>query len=137
MPGIAHRLARDHHIAPEAAAGACLLWAFGTLIGYTDMHGGNLSFVAEQVRPCALAPAWDMKLMAFAPRSGGGLPDTVPGAVIHAGVAHDMWRQAEAMGRICLARVSGDGRFSARFAPCIAALVNHLHTASARIVRLG
>ncbi|MDY0055896.1 MAG: type II toxin-antitoxin system HipA family toxin YjjJ [Methyloversatilis sp.] len=136
-PVIVHRLARDRHIAPEAAAGACLLWAFGTLIGNTDMHGGNLSFVAEQGRPYALAPAYDMTPMAFAPRSGGGLPDTVPEAVIHAGVAHDTWRQAEALARAYLARVSGDGGFSARFAPCVAALVNHLDTASARIARLG
>lgn len=136
-PVIAHRLARDRHIAPEAAAGACLLWAFGTLVGNTDMHGGNLSFVAEQGRPYALAPAYDMTPMAFAPRSGGGLPDTVPEAFIHAGVAHDTWRQAEALARAYLARVSGDGGFSARFAPCIAALANHLDTASARIARLG
>lgn len=136
-PGIVPRLARDRHIHPEAAAGACLLWAFGTLIGNTDMHGGNLSFVAEQGRPYALAPAYDMTPMAFAPRSGGGLPDTVPEAVIHAGVAHDTWRQAEALARSYFARVSGDSGFSARFAPCIAALANHLDTASARIARLG
>ncbi len=136
-PGIAHRLTRDRHIQPEAAAVACLLWAFGTLIGNTDMHGGNLSFVAEQGRPCALAPAYDMTPMAFAPRSGGGLPDTVPEAVIHPAVAHDSWRHAHALARTCLARVTADDGFSARFAPCIAALARHLDAASARIARLG
>lgn len=136
-PAIAHRLARDRHVRPDAAAGACLLWAVGTLIGNTDMHGGNLSFVAEEGLPHALAPAYDMTPMAFAPRSGGGLPDTVPEAVIHAGVAHDTWRQAEALARTYLARVSNNSGFSARFAPCISALANHLDTASARIARLG
>ena len=136
-PGVAHRLTRDRHIHPEAAALACLLWAFGTLIGNTDMHGGNLSFVAEQGRPHALAPAYDMTPMAFAPRSGGGLPDTVPEAVIHAGVAHDTWRHAQALARAYLARVTADDGFSTRFAPCIAALARHLDAASARIARLG
>lgn len=136
-PGVAHRLTRDRHIEPEAADAASLLWAFGTLIGNTDMHGGNLSFVAEQGRPYALAPAYDMTPMAFAPRSGGGLPDTVPEAVIHAGVAHDTWRHAQALARAYLARVTTDDGFSTRFAPCIAALARHLDAASARIVRLG
>lgn len=136
-PGVAHRLTRDRHIQPEAASVACLLWAFGTLIGNTDMHGGNLSFVAEHGRPYALAPAYDMTPMAFAPRSGGGLPDTVPEAVIHAGVAHDTWRHAQALARAYLARVTADDGFSTRFAPCIAALARHLDAASARIERLG
>jgi hypothetical protein len=54
-----------------------LLWAFGTLIGNSDMHSGNLSFVSEHGRPYDIAPAYDMTPMTFAPRSGGGLPDTI------------------------------------------------------------
>ncbi|MGB0127153.1 MAG: type II toxin-antitoxin system HipA family toxin YjjJ, partial [Rhodocyclaceae bacterium] len=46
-PTIARRLAMGAHINTEAAAGAEFLWAFGVLIGNTDMHNGNLSFVAE------------------------------------------------------------------------------------------
>ena len=41
------------------------------LIGNTDMHNGNLSFVSEHNRPYELAPAYDMTPMAFAPTSGG------------------------------------------------------------------
>lgn len=40
-PVIARRLASDGHIRPEAANCADFLWAFGSLIGNTDMHGGN------------------------------------------------------------------------------------------------
>ena len=34
-------------ITSEAAAGTQLLYAFGTLIGNTDMHHGSLSFLSE------------------------------------------------------------------------------------------
>lgn len=49
------------------------LWHFGTLIGNTDMHDGNLSFQPARiggqpgVRP---APAYDMLPMAYAPAGG-------------------------------------------------------------------
>lgn len=136
-PAMAQRLAAEKQIRREAAAGAELLWAFGTLIGNTDMHSGNLSFVTEQGRPYELAPAYDMSPMAFAPRSGGGLPDTLPEAGIHASVANETWRQAEGLARSFLARVLGEAGFSQRFRPCMAALEAHLHTSSSRISRLG
>ena len=48
-----------------------LIWWFGKLIGNTDMHDGNLAF-----RPgLALAPAYDMLPMAYAPMRGGELPN--------------------------------------------------------------
>lgn len=136
-PAIARRLADDGHIQPEAALGASVLWAFGTLIGNTDMHGGNLSFVSEQGRPYGIAPAYDMTPMAFAPRSGGGLPDTIAEAAIHASVDSRTWRQAEVLARGFLARVGAASGFSDRFGPCIAALQHHIETAATRIERLG
>ncbi len=57
------------------------LWWFGQLIGNTDMHDGNLSFVpgaATQPKgppaPLALAPVYDMLPMAYAPVRGVELP---------------------------------------------------------------
>ena len=67
----------------------------------------------------------------------GGLPDTVPEAVIHAGVANETWRQAEALARAYLARIMAHSGFSERFRPCIAALERHIDSASARIERLA
>jgi hypothetical protein len=136
-PGIARALEAGGHIRPEAAAGACLLWAFGTLIGNTDMHNGNLSFVADHGRPYDLAPAYDMTPMTFAPRSSGGLPDTVADATIHAGVPNGTWRRAEDLARAFLARVLTATEFSERFKPCMAALDRHIETAGTRIARLG
>ena len=136
-PISARRLAVAGQIRPQAAAGADLLWAFGTLIGNTDMHGGNLSFVSEHGRPYDIAPAYDMTPMAFAPRSGGGLPDTISAATIHASVANETWRRAEELARTFLARVKAATGFSRRFGLCIVALEQHIETASAKIGRLG
>lgn len=136
-PSVARRLAAGGQIRPEAADGADLLWAFGTLIGNADMHPGNLSFISEHGRPYDIAPAYDMTPMAFAPRPGGGLPDTVFEATIHAGVANETWRRAEELARAFFARVVAATGFSHRFEPCITALEHHIETASAKIRRLG
>jgi serine/threonine protein kinase HipA of HipAB toxin-antitoxin module len=136
-PLIARRLADAGHILPAAADEAGLFWAFGTLIGNTDMHSGNLSFVAEHGRPYKIAPAYDMSPMAFAPRSGGGLPDSVPTANIQSGVANATWRYALDLAQIYLARLQLAARFSPRFGTCIAALKNHIEAAGAAIARLG
>lgn len=136
-PTIARRLAMDGQIQPEAADGADLLWAFGTLIGNSDMHNGNLSFVSEHGRPYDIAPAYDMTPMAFAPRRGGGLPNIVFEATIHASVANETWRRAEELAHAFLARVIAATGFSHRFDPCITALEHHIEIASAKIRRLG
>lgn len=136
-PVIARRLAADGQIRPEAADGAVLLWAFGNLIGNSDMHTGNLSFVAEHGRPYDIAPAYDMTPMTFAPRTGGGLPETISEATIHASVANETWRRAEELARAFLARVKAATGFSHRFGPCIVAMEHHIKTASAKIERLG
>lgn len=136
-PLIARRLAADRQIQAEAAEIADLLWAFGTLIGNTDMHGGNLSFVSEHGRPYAIAPAYDMTPMALAPRSGGGLPESIPEATIHASVANPTWRRAEELARAFLDRVRAAQGFSQRFGACVAALERHVETASAKIARLA
>ena len=136
-PLIARRLVDAGHILPQAAEDAALLWAFGTLIGNSDMHNGNLSFMAEHGRPYALAPAYDMTTMAFAPRSGGGLPTSIAAPNISADVPNDVWRRAEDLGREFLFRVRASNGFSPRFGACIDALELHLNAASLAIARLA
>lgn len=137
-PVLASRLAGQGVIAAEAAAGAALLYAFGTLIGNTDMHNGNLSFVAEHGRPYALAPAYDMLPMALAPRSGGALPDHVPAAGLHPQVPVEVWRQADALAAAWLARMQADPHFSADWhIQCMPALTRHLDDSRAKIARLA
>lgn len=47
------------------------LQAFGELIGNTDMHPGNLSFLLTDQQPFALSPAYDMLPMLWAPGASG------------------------------------------------------------------
>ncbi len=136
-PAVTASLAQARVITPEAAAGARLLWAFGTLIGNTDMHAGNLSFVADHGRPYALAPAYDMTPMAFAPRNSGALPDTVPEPQLSPEVPPATWRAALALAQTWLGRLRATDAFSTRFAPCLVALAGHLDLAARKIVRLG
>jgi hypothetical protein len=136
-PVLAERLAADGIITAEAAAGAALLHAFGTLIGNTDMHNGNLSFLSEHGRPYQLAPAYDMLPMAFRPLSSGTLPDSLPAARLHPSVHADTWRQALGLADEFIRRMNADGRFSNNWKPCTDALARHVEDARAKIGRLG
>ncbi|WCM94426.1 HipA domain-containing protein [Acidovorax sp. NCPPB 2350] len=136
-PSIVRALAGQRCVQLQAVEDAGRLWAFGTLIGNTDMHAGNLSFISEHGRPYALAPAYDMTPMAFAPRSGGGLPAAIPEAVIRPEVPSRLWREAEQLARRYLAALRGAPGFSDRFAACADALEAHIETASTRIGRLA
>ena len=136
-PVLVERLASQGVVMPEAVRVTQALFAFGRLIGNSDMHAGNLSFVSGHGRPYALAPAYDMLPMAFAPRSGGGLPDQLPPLELHPSVAHEVWPAMLALARDYLDRLRADGRFSANFAPCLQALAAHLDEAGRRIDRLG
>ena len=50
------------------------LQCFGELIGNTDMHWGNLSFVLNEKRPISLAPIYDMLPMFFRPTNTSEVP---------------------------------------------------------------
>ncbi len=136
-PSLVARLAAAGQVEAGAVGGAALLWAFGTLIGNTDMHAGNLSFVSLHGRPYQLAPAYDVLPMGFAPRSGGALVDTLAPAALIAAVDADTWRQALQLAENFFARLSDTAAFSPRFQPCIAALDRHIDEAAGRIARLG
>jgi len=69
-PVVAEALHRHGWLPAEDVSRIRQLWWFGRLIANSDMHEGNLSF-----RPgLALAPAYDMLPMAYAPVRGGELP---------------------------------------------------------------
>lgn len=55
-----------------------IVWAFGRLIGNTDMHDGNASFFLRPRIPLTTTPVYDMCPMALAPRADGTLPDHLP-----------------------------------------------------------
>ena len=121
----------------SAAPVVDMLWAFGTLIGNTDKHNGNLSFTSEKGRPYQLAPAYDMTPMGFAPNSGGAMASTLSAPQIVPAISGAIWRQALAMARLYVERLRTEDRFSARFVPCIEATQAHLAAAELRIDRLA
>lgn len=132
------KLASRGVVTVEAATDAALLYAFGTLIGNTDMHHGNLSFINETGRPYTLAPAYDMLPMAFAPRNSGEVPDRLPPVQFHPSIPPESWRQALSLARTFVARLANESRvFSEQWKPCSAALIQHLEDAAAKIDRLA
>lgn len=136
-PLLVSRLAANGHVDVDAVAGAALLWAFGTLIGNTDMHAGNLSFVSRHGRPHQLAPAYDVLPMGFAPSASGTVADALPPALLSAAVDGDTWREALHLAEIFFAMVSDCDGFSDRFSPCIAAIRRHIDEATSGIARLA
>ncbi len=136
-PALTEPLAAQGIITAEAAGGAALLCAFGTLIGNTDMHNGNLSFVSEHGRPYQLAPAYDMLPMAFRPLGSGALPSNLLPARMHPSVKAETWRLALTLADEFIRRMNGDDGFSTDWQPCADALARHIEDARAKIGRLG
>lgn len=71
----AERLLSTGWISPTDAERLETLWWFGTLIGNTDMHYGNVSLFLGRTRPLALTPCYDMLPMAYRPDQEGEMPD--------------------------------------------------------------
>jgi len=136
-PVVTSELARQKVITAQSNADAALLYAFGTLIGNTDMHSGNLSFVSDDRPLFSLSPAYDMLPMAFSPSASGVVRNTLPMAHLHPSIQGDTWRAAQVYALQYVNRMSDDARFSGDFLPCIKALQQHLEEASQRIERLG
>lgn len=136
-PVLVNELVKQGCVHPEAAAGTARLWAFGMLIGNTDMHHGNLSFISAHGRPYHLAPAYDILPMGFAPKSGGEMVNTLRPATLLDAIDGETWREALELSERFFALASDCDRFSASFAPCLTALRAHLDEARSRISRLG
>lgn len=136
-PDVVQRLTIAGHLRSDALNGAAFLYAFGTLIGNTDMHFGNLSFMSEHGRPYTLAPAYDILPMGFSPQSGGNLPCTLPEPSITSLVDNLTWSRALDTARDYLRRLQANDDFSKGFGSCLSALEQHIHIAADRIARLG
>lgn len=87
------------------------IWWFGKLIGNTDMHDGNLAF-----RPgLALAPAYDMLPMTYAPMRGGELPNRTFSPDLPLPAETHTWRQAAEAAIYFWSLCAADIRISAGF----------------------
>lgn len=121
----------------DAYAGTARLWAFGMLIGNTDMHFGNLSFISSHGRPYHLAPAYDVLPMGFAPKASGAMTNELLPMTPSDAVNPDIWREALVLAREFFSNITECDGFSARFLPCIDAIGRHIDVAASRIDRLG
>jgi len=135
-PSLVRALAHEGVVEHQAAALTEVLWAFGTLIGNTDMHGGNLSFLADQGRPYQLAPAYDMTCMAFAPTPAGVLPARRLHLNISSEAPVSAWQRALPMAQDFVGRLRGQPCLSEGFAGCMAVLSEHIDAASKCISQL-
>ncbi|MDP3520363.1 MAG: type II toxin-antitoxin system HipA family toxin YjjJ [Hydrogenophaga sp.] len=136
-PVVTAELARQRIVTPESPVAAQAVFAFGRLIGNTDMHQGNLSFVSEQGRPYALAPAYDMLPMAFSPKQGGAISNSIPAVELHPVVAHHVWANMLVLAQAFVRHLGADARLSTSFEPCLGALEQHLDEAKRLITRLA
>lgn len=136
-PVIVNRLVEDGHVHDSAIIETAKLWAFGALIGNTDMHTGNLSFVSSHGRPYRLAPPYDVLPMGFAPKSSGELVNELPLLSMPNIISGDCWREALARAEQFLTEAERCDRFSVSFTPCLHALRSHLDEAKERIARLA
>lgn len=111
------QLAAQKRIAYEAVATTQTLYAFGQLIGNTDMHFGNLGVIAESPQEIAkgrftLAPCYDMLPMRFAPGAHSDLEYTAFGAELSAALPDGVAGTAHAMAKEFWRRVSDETQAS-------------------------
>lgn len=93
-------------------------WLFGQLIGNTDMHDGNLSFIPVQDADGAaftVAPIYDMLPMTYAPVRGVELPPRSYVPRLPLPSEHEAWRDAAAASLAFWAMAADDARISAEF----------------------
>ncbi|WP_341676691.1 type II toxin-antitoxin system HipA family toxin YjjJ [Niveibacterium sp. SC-1] len=109
-PIITAALLAQGHITADAHRRTERLWAFGRLIGNSDMHGGNLAFLHTGSAVLELAPAYDMLPMTLAPRVSGEVPNVEPEVAIAAPAPLDAWREVLTLARDYWPRVAEDSR---------------------------
>lgn len=136
-PEVTRVLCVDGVITEKAHAGTCLLYAYGCLIGNTDMHHGNLAFLNSTGRPYEIAPAFDMLPMTFKPGAGGQITNTVKPVPLHSAVPPSAWRRALGIAQDFVQRLRGDTSLSADFKPCLTALGDHLQVMGSKIALLA
>lgn len=93
-------------------------WLFGQLIGNTDMHDGNLSFIpvtGGDGTVFTVAPIYDMLPMTYAPVRGVELPPRTYQPRLPLPAEAAAWQDAAAAALVFWAMAAGDDRISAEF----------------------
>ncbi len=113
----AARLLAQRYISADTHAEINRLWHFGRLIANSDMHEGNLAFVpgAAGQPPLALAPAYDMLPMLYAPARGVELPQRDYTPLLPLPAERDDWLAAADAAMVFWRAAGADERISAGF----------------------
>jgi hypothetical protein len=113
----AARLLAQRYISADTHAQINRLWHYGRLIANSDMHEGNLAFVPGEAGqpPLALAPAYDMLPMLYAPARGVELPQRDYAPLLPLPVERDDWLAAADAAMVFWRAASTDERISAGF----------------------
>ena len=90
-----------------------VVWAFGRLIGNSDMHRGNLSFVPTV--PMQVSPVYDMLPMAFAPLQSGEIPGVTFTPEVPTPAQRPAWNQARHAAQAFWQTAAEDMRISQNF----------------------
>lgn len=153
---LAERLHARRFLGAEAVQAITHLWWFGRLIANSDMHLGNLSFeqpaasaalerpaasaalqgapvAALPAAPLALAPAYDMVPMLFAPLPGGEVPARPFEPTLPLPAHRPAWLSACAAAIAFWRAAASDERITAGFRRLCAAHARRLDELAARV----
>ncbi len=112
------------------------IWAFGRLIGNSDMHAGNLSFYYSGF-PLSLAPVYDMLPMAFAP-SGAGMMREEPCEIrFDSTVSRQAWEFALPLAAQFWDKVMAEKRISENLRQIAAGMKARLSDIEAMVQRMA
>ncbi|CUA85834.1 HipA-like C-terminal domain [Pseudidiomarina woesei] len=114
-PELTAALCAENVVSEQAQLQATIAWAFGQLIGNTDMHLGNLSVLHEGRRPYQLAPVYDMLPMHYAPNTSGDMKNDVYRPKLNSYVRQVHWLAALAMAHEFWPAVINDSSISEGF----------------------
>nr|WP_315494419.1 type II toxin-antitoxin system HipA family toxin YjjJ [uncultured Rhodoferax sp.] len=122
----ANRMQQRGLLRPADARTLRLLEAFGELIANTDRHYGNISLLLDD-DDWALAPAYDMLPMLYAPVGGELVPRNFAQRPLQPTAATlPEWPQALGLARSFWAAASADARISAGFRQIAAENLSHI-----------
>lgn len=112
-PDAAAMMQAQGWLTPDAVLQVQVIWWFGRLIGNSDMHRGNLSFVPTPTMQ--VAPVYDMLPMMFAPMQGGEIPNVafVPDLPMPAQAL--AWKKASMAAQAFWQTAAQDSRISQAF----------------------
>ncbi len=122
----ANRMQDRALLRPEDARTLRLLEAFGVLIANTDRHYGNISLLLAD-DDWALAPAYDMLPMLYAPVGGELVARQFANQILQPTAATlPEWARAQALARTFWSAAANDVRISAEFRQVCAANLAHI-----------